>query len=141
MTSPSRDNGPCWSGTRVPSILKSPRLWGEALAGYDRAYWRQYDADAAAGTYQTGAYLYAEAPDVAACFAGRLTQGSRNRALEAANQIRALHGLPPVRWNSLYSRQVQEAALVQAANDFLSHQPGPRARLLQRSGGGRQCNQ
>ena len=100
-------------------------VWGEALAGYDRAYWRQYDADAAAGTYRTGTYLYAQEPDVAACSAGRLTQGARNRALEAANQIRALHGLPPVRWNSSYSRQAQEAALIQAANNFLRHQPGP----------------
>lgn len=100
-------------------------VWGEALAGYDRAYWRQYDADAVAGTYQTGTYLYAEEPDVAACFAGRLTQDARNRALEAANQIRALHGLPPVRWNSSYSRQVQETALIQAANNFLRHRPDP----------------
>ena len=71
-------------------------VWGKALAGYDRAYWRQYDADAAAGTYQTATYLYTEEPDVAACLAGRLSQGGRNRALEAANQIRALHGLHPV---------------------------------------------
>lgn len=102
-------------------------VWGEALAGYDRAYWRQYDADAAAGTYQTATYLYAEKPDVADCLAGRLTQDARNRALEAANQIRALHGLPPVRWHSSYSRQVQETALIQAANDFLRHQPDPGA--------------
>lgn len=109
-------------------------VWGEALAGYDRAYWRRYDADLAAGTYQNGTYLYAEEPDVAACFAGRLTQGSRNRALEAANQIRALHGLPPVRWSSSYSRQVQETALIQAANDFLSHRPGPGAACYSEAG-------
>ena len=109
-------------------------VWGEALAGYDRAYWRQYDADAAAGTYHTGRYLYAEEPDVAACFAGRLTQGGRNRALEAANQIRALHGLPPVRWNSSYSQQVQETALIQAANNFLNHQPDPGAECYSEAG-------
>lgn len=102
-------------------------VWGEALAGYDRAYWRRYDADAAAGTYQTAAYLYADEPDVEACYAGRLTQDGRNRALEAANQIRALHGLPPVMWSSSYSRQAQEAALIQAANDFLNHLPVPGA--------------
>ena len=102
-------------------------VWGEALAGYDRAWWRRYDADAAAGTWQTGAYLYAEEPDVAACLAGRLTQDARNRALEAANQIRNLHGLPPVRWNSSYGREAQETALIQAANDFLNHEPGPGA--------------
>ena len=101
-------------------------VWGEALAAYDRAWWRQYDA-AAAATYQTAAYLYAEAPDVAACLPGRLTQDARNRALQAANQIRALHGLPPVRWHSSYSRQAQAAALLQAANDFLDHQPDPGA--------------
>lgn len=109
-------------------------VWGEALAGYDRAYWRQYDADVAAGTYQTGTYLYAEEPDVAACFAGRLTQDGRNRALEAANQIRALHGLSPVRWNSSYSRQAQETALIQAANDFLNHLPGPGAECYSEAG-------
>ena len=108
--------------------------WGEALAGYDRAYWRRYDADAAAGTYRTGTYLYAEEPDVAACLAGRLTQGARNRALEAANQIRALHGLPPVRWNSSYGQQVQEAALIQAANDFLRHEPGADVECYSESG-------
>ena len=102
-------------------------VWGEALAAYDRAWWRQYDADAAAGTWQSAASLYAAAPDVAACLAGRLTQGARNRALQAANQIRALHGLPPVRWHSSYSQQVQAAALIQAANDFLRHQPDPGA--------------
>ena len=101
-------------------------VWGEALAGYDRAWWRQYEADAAA-PYQTAAYLYAEAPDVAACLPGRLTQDARNRALQAANQIRALHGLPPVRWRSSYSRQAQAAALLQAANDFLDHRPDPAA--------------
>ena len=109
-------------------------VWGEALAGYDRAYWRQYDADAAAGTYQTGTYLYAEEPDVAACLAGRLSQGSRNRALEAANQIRALHGLPPVRWNSSYSQQAQETALIQAANNSLSHEPDPDAECYSEAG-------
>ena len=109
-------------------------VWGEALAGYDRAYWRQYDADAAAGTYQTVTYLYAEEPDVAACLAGRLSQGGRNRALEAANQIRALHGLPPVRWNSSYSQEVQETALLQAANNFLSHEPGPDALCYSETG-------
>ena len=109
-------------------------VWGEALAGYDRAYWRQYGVDAAAGTYQGGTYLYAEEPNVAACFAGRLTQGARNRALEAANQIRALHGLPPVRWNSSYGQQVQEAALIQAANDFLRHRPGADAACYSESG-------
>ena len=109
-------------------------VWGEALAGYDRAYWRQYDADAAAGTYQTVTYLYAEKPDVAACFAGRLSQGARNRALEAANQLRALHGLPPVRWNSSYSQQVQEAALIQAANNFLNHRPDPAAACYSQAG-------
>ena len=67
--------------------------------------------------------------------AGRLTQAARNRALEAANQIRDLHGLPPVRWNSSYSRQAQEAALIQAANDFLEPSARCGRRVLQRGGG------
>ena len=94
---------------------------------YDREWWRQYNDELAVGTYETHEFLYAEEPDVETCFAGRLTQAAKNRALEAANQIRALHGLSAVRYSTIYSQQMQEAALIQAANRFLTHHPDPEA--------------
>ena len=109
-------------------------VWGDELPEYDQAYWRQYDADLAEGTYREAAFLYAEEPDVDACFAGRLTQAAKNRALEAMNQIRALHGVPPVQYSSRYDRQMQEASLIQAANRFLSHHSEPSAQCYTEAG-------
>ena len=78
-------------------------------------------------TYWEPEFLYAEAPDVDACQAGRLTQAAKDRALEAMNQIRALHGLKPVQYSQRYDQQVQAAALIQVANQFLNHRPPPSA--------------
>ena len=41
------------------------------------------------------------------------------------NQIRALHGLADVRYSFLYDTSVQESALIQAANGYLTHHPEP----------------
>jgi len=103
-------------------------VWGVALDGaYDRSYWRQFTEEQKTRAFTTDEELYAEVPDVETCFAGRLTQAAKNRALEAANQIRALHGLTPLVYSTAYSQQVQEAALIQAANRFLTHHPDPEA--------------
>ena len=97
-------------------------VWGMPLdSEYDRSYWREYIKDRRTRAFRTDAELYAERPDVDICFAGRLSQAAKNRALEAANQIRALHGLPAVVYSTVYAQQVQEAALIQAANGFPGH--------------------
>ena len=102
------------------------------LGGSDLSYWRQYNEDGynynlGVQTYWEPGFLYAEAPDVDACQAGRLTQAAKDRALEAMNQIRALHGLEPVQYSQRYDQQVQAAALIQVANGFLTHHPPPSA--------------
>ena len=103
-------------------------VWGTALDGeYDRSYWRQYTEDQRTGAYTADEELYAELPDVDTCFAGRLSQAAKNRALEAANQIRALHGLTPLLYSTPYSQQMQEAALIQAAAGYPGHGPDPSA--------------
>ena len=103
-------------------------VWGTALDGaYDRSYWRQYTEDQKTRAFRTDEELYAEVPDLETCFAGRLTQAAKNRALEAANQIRALHGLPAVIWSTVYSQHVQEAGLIQAVNGYPGHQVDPSA--------------
>lgn len=94
---------------------------------YDLVYWRQMSMDLIEGTYQTTAFLYAEAPDLDTCGAGELTQAAKERALEAMNQIRALHGLAAVHYSSLYDTSVQQAALIQAANGNPGHHPEPSA--------------
>ena len=85
-------------------------------AVYDRDWWRQYNHDLARGTYATAAFLYAAAPDIAACAPGALSLGAKNRALTAANQIRALHGLSAVGYRAEATPQVQATALLGAAN-------------------------
>ena len=90
---------------------------------YDLSYWQQISRDLIEGTYRTAEFLYAEEPDLDTCRAGELTQGAKDRALEAMNQIRALHGLEPVQWSGGTEDQVREAALIQAANGFPRHDP------------------
>ena len=105
------------------------------MAGvYDLAYWRQLSRDLIEGTYRTAEFLYAEEPNVDTCRAGRLTQIAKDRAWEAMNQIRALHGLAPVHYSSRYDEQAQEAALIQAANGGVGHHPEPSARCYTEAG-------
>ena len=95
----------------VLTVFESP---GRSV--YDRDWWRQYNHDVRGGTYATEEFLYTAVPDVAACEPGELSVGARNRALETANQIRALHGLSAVTYSTTYTEQVQATALLGAAN-------------------------
>ena len=89
----------------------------------DEAWWKRYNEDIIDGTYRTEDFLYAELPDPSACEPGRLKVGAKTRALETVNKIRALHGLSALVYSNLYQPQVQAAALVQAANEYLTHRP------------------
>ena len=109
-------------------------LIGVPLASYDRTYWREVGQDIAAGTYLSESFIYTSLPDLDACRAGTLTQAAKDRALEGINQIRALHGLPAVRYSSLYDTSVQEGALIMAANDYLTHSPYPSDRCYTEAG-------
>ncbi len=102
--------------------------------GYDLAYWRQYADDLIEGTYGESEFLYAEEPDVDTCQAGRLTQAAKVRALEAMNQIRALHHLAPVHYSRHYDEQVQAAALIHVANGDTAHFPPPSAKCYTEDG-------
>ena len=100
--------------------------WNESTQK-DRDWWLRYNRDLGAGTYEAEEFLYVEVPDVGACVAGALAVGAKNRALEAANQIRALHGLSAVQYSSRYDQQVQAASLLQAAAGYPGHDPEPSA--------------
>lgn len=82
---------------------------------YGTAWWRQMTVDLYVRVYTREGFLYEVLPDVGTCETGELTQAAKDRALEAMNQIRALHHLAPVEYSSLYDEQVMEAALIQAA--------------------------
>ena len=113
----------------ILTVFESP-----VRAVYDEEWWRQYNEDIVTGTYKSKEFFYVEEPDVGACEAGELAVGVKNRALEAANQIRGLHGLSAVRYSSRYDQQVQEAALIQAANQFLNHRPAPSVKCYSPAG-------
>ena len=107
--------------------------------GYDPAWWRQVSMDTynyymGHRPYAEPEFLYAEVPDIDSCFAGRLTQAAKDRALEAMNQIRALHGLAPVQYSRRYDEQVQEASLIQAANGYPGHFPEESAKCYTEDG-------
>ena len=109
--------------------------WRTRMAGgYDRDWWQQYNIDLAAGTYRTEEFLYAEAPDVENCRGGVLTEGAKNRALAAASQIRALHGLPSLQYSSRYDQRMQAASLIQAAAGYPGHYPEPSAQCYTADG-------
>lgn len=68
--------------------------------------------------------LYAQPPDIGACQAGVLKTEETERVLAAVNEIRALHGLGQVLYDSESQTQVMQASLMFAANARLSHHPG-----------------
>lgn len=92
---------------------------------YDPAYWQKVLAEIEAGSFTGDDFLYALKPDTANCDPGALTEAAKERALLALNKTRALHHLPAVEQDSFYDMQVQEASLVQRANNRLNHFPSP----------------
>jgi len=92
---------------------------------YDVGYWAQVVEEIDGASFTTDDYLYKIQPIVAQCDPGQLNKSARKRALEATNQVRALHNLPPVEREETFNMEVQEASLVQKANNYLSHFPVP----------------
>lgn len=109
-------------------------VWGSELTEYNRSWWRRLNVDLVEGTYRTAEFLYDEEPEPDTCRAGRLTQAAKDRAFEAMRQIRGLHNLPPVRYNSHHDREVQAAALIHAAAGYPGHFPTPSAKCYTEEG-------
>ena len=126
---------------RVKTLPMLSRIIALALASltyvqpaWTTPYWQTVSREIAAKTYTSPRFLYASHPDVRTCNPGALSQRAKDRALRAMNQIRALHGLAPVKYSTLYDRSVQEAALIQAANGYPGHHPSSRARCYTSTG-------
>jgi uncharacterized protein YkwD len=71
------------------------------------------------------AALYAVQPSIANCQAGQLNSQTTSTLLANLNGLRALHRLPPVTYSAADEAGAQQSALLQAANDALSHTPPP----------------
>lgn len=90
---------------------------------FGSSFWRQAIADVQARTYTTDAFLYGEVPEAMLCTAGTTSGAARFRFLLAVNAARQLHGVAPVAYSSDYDLDVQNAAVIQAANEYISHFP------------------
>lgn len=80
-------------------------------------------APIATGFAGQAAALYTTQPSIANCQAGQLTSATTSAMLAQLNAIRALHQLPPVTYSTADEAGAQQSALMQAANDTLSHTP------------------
>ena len=78
------------------------------------ARWKADRADLAEGTWSG---------NLAACTAGDVTSAGRATALRQVNLFRFIAGLPPVTNDATKDQQAQACALMQDANNMLSHTP------------------
>ncbi|WP_425229491.1 CAP domain-containing protein [Sphingomonas sp.] len=77
----------------------------------------------ASGFTAQAAAMYTAGPSIANCTPGQLTSSVTNTLLTDLNTIRAFHKLPPVTYSPGDEAAAQASALMQAANDSLSHTP------------------
>ena len=88
-----------------------------------RQYWRTVTKEISEQSFTSNEFLYDLMPNIADCFAGTLNQQAQFRQLDAFNQVRQLHQLPDISYDSFADSEVQQASLIQRANNFLSHTP------------------
>ena len=98
---------------------------GAPVNDYNLTYWSEFYIDYQTAVIWDPELIFAKTPNENSCQAGELTETAKNRALEAVNQIRALHGLSPLRYSTFYDNQMQEASLIQEANNYGDHYPDP----------------
>lgn len=67
--------------------------------------------------------LYDVIPNVASCNEGKLKDSEKQKVLSIYNQIRIIHGLKPLQYNSNYDIDVAKSALINVANSLLDHFP------------------
>ena len=87
------------------------------------SYWLKNISDMNDGIFANSDFLYQQTPDVASCNAGSLTAQARQRELDTLNKVRQLHLLASLEYDDSANEQVQQAALIQRANNYLSHTP------------------
>ncbi len=92
---------------------------------YSVAEWDNFLGGLGSFSYRSDSFLYQTLPDAGNCDPGVLNAQATNRFLYALNLVRRLHYLPPVEYDAFYNAQMQQANLVQLANDYFTHHPEP----------------
>ena len=87
-----------------------------------RQYWRTVTKEISEQSFSSNDFLYDLLPNTADCFAGTLNEQAQFRQLDAFNQTRQLHQLSSITISN-DDAEVQQASLIQRANNFLSHTP------------------
>ena len=88
-----------------------------------RQYWRVVTKEISENSFTSNDFLYDLLPNTTDCFAGVLNEQSQLRQLAAFNQTRKLHQLSEIIYASDADHEVQQASLIQRANNFLTHTP------------------
>ncbi len=92
---------------------------------YDVAAWSQLLNSLNSSLHRSDAFIFQSVPNTANCDPGVLSGAARDRFLHTVNLIRKLHYLPPVEYASTFATESQQSALVQLANNYLTHFPQP----------------
>jgi len=71
--------------------------------------------------------VFAVMADIQNCKTGKITSAAKQAALKRVNDIRKIHGLQPVTYNSALDADVMAAALIIVANSTITHYPKPDA--------------
>jgi hypothetical protein len=75
-----------------------------------RQYWRTVTKEISEQSFTSNEFLYDLMPNIADCFAGTLNQQAQFRQLDAFNQVRQLHQLPDISYDSFADSEVQQAS-------------------------------
>lgn len=90
---------------------------------YNVQEWTQFLQGLNSSTYRSTDFIFRVAPDDINCDPGEITSEAENRFLYSVNLTRRLHRLPPVQYEPTFAVQSQKSALVQMANNYLTHYP------------------
>jgi hypothetical protein len=114
-------------GTALMQFLESDESFylEPVFVDFNQAYWVGVLAEIDTGAFTADDLLYRVQPNIDQCDPGELTDAAKARALEALNEVRALHRLPAVEYAPAYDTEVAQASLIQTANKYLSHFPAP----------------
>ncbi len=99
-----------------------------------RQFWRTVSKEISEQAFIGNNFLYTQVPAVESCSAGTLSTAALLRHLKTFNEVRKLHQLSAVTYASSFDFDVQQAALIQRANDFLSHTPPENSRCFSQAG-------
>lgn len=99
-----------------------------------RHFWRTVTKEISEKSFTSNDFLYSQVPDADRCSAGETSSAAQVRQLKATNEIRKLHRLPAIKYDNSANIEVQQAALIQRANNFLSHTPSVNSNCYTQTG-------